>query len=156
MSYLADTNVVFRRVLASDPWYSLVKSAVDLLLLRGETIYACAQNLIEFHALATRSVEANGLGMTCTDARDQARVIESVFPLLPDIAAIYPQWCSLIDAHDVTGRQVYDARLVAGILAHGITHLLTLNPAHFRRFSEVTVVEPAELALMHTSTTSKN
>ena len=33
--------------------------------------------------------------------------------------------------------------LVAVMLAHGVTHLLTLNPTHFRRFSDlITIVEP--------------
>ena len=147
MPYLADTNIVFRRVLASDPRHVLVKSAMDLLLLQGETIHACSQNLMEFHALATRPIEANGLGMTSVDARNEAHVIESVFPLLPDVGSIYAQWCFLIDAYGVIGRQVYDARLVAVMLAHGISHLLTLNPTHFRRFGEITVVEPRQLLL---------
>lgn len=147
MPYLADTNVVFRRVLPSDPQHEVVKSAMDMLLLEAETIHACPQNLMEFHALATRPVEANGLGMSSVDARKQAYVIESVFPLLPDVASIYPQWCSLIDSYGVIGRQVYDARLVAVMLAHGISHLLTLNPIHFRRFDEITVVEPGEMIL---------
>jgi predicted nucleic acid-binding protein len=145
MRYLADTNIVSRRVLASDPQHGVVKSAVDLLFLQGETIYACPQNLMEFHALATRPVEANGLGMTSADARAEAQVIESVFPLLPDVASIYPNWCALIDAYGVIGRQVYDARLVAVMLAHGVSHLLTLNPAHFRHFGGITVVEPGSL-----------
>lgn len=41
---------------------------------------------------------------------------------------------------DVRGRQVYDARLVAVMLAHGITHILTFNGNHFRRFTGITVV----------------
>jgi len=39
MAYLADTNVVLRRILANDPLYTVVRAAVDRLLLRGETIY---------------------------------------------------------------------------------------------------------------------
>jgi hypothetical protein len=38
MRYLADTNIVSRRVLSSDPQHGLVKSAVDLLLLKEEKI----------------------------------------------------------------------------------------------------------------------
>jgi predicted nucleic acid-binding protein len=39
-------------------------------------------------------------------------------------------------------RQVFDDRLVAVMQAHGLTHLLTLDPAHFRRFPGLTVVDP--------------
>jgi predicted nucleic acid-binding protein len=103
--------------------------------------------MIEFHALATRPAEANGLGMTSAEARAQAQIIESVFPLLSDVASIYPHWCALIDAYGIIGRQVFDARLVAVMLAHGISHLLTLNPAHFRRYKGISVVEPDQLIM---------
>jgi predicted nucleic acid-binding protein len=35
------------------------------------------------------------------------------------------------------GRQVHDANIVATMLAHGETRLLTFNDADFRRFSSV-------------------
>jgi predicted nucleic acid-binding protein len=37
----------------------------------------------------------------------------------------------------VGGRQVHDANIVATMLAHGETRLLTFNEADFRRFSSV-------------------
>ncbi|HZO87056.1 MAG TPA: hypothetical protein VFB38_01865 [Chthonomonadaceae bacterium] len=61
MAYLADTNVCARRVLPSDPLYSIVKDAVDALILQGETAYVTAQNLVEFQALATRAWERPSL-----------------------------------------------------------------------------------------------
>ena len=48
-SYLADTNIVFRRVLVEDPLHGLVTSAVDTLIGQGNVIHSCPQNLIEFH-----------------------------------------------------------------------------------------------------------
>ena len=146
MAYLADTNVVFRRVIPSDPLHALAKTALDALLLQGETVYVTPQNLIEFQALATRPVEANGLGMSTAAASAVAQNIEALFPLLPDTPEVYPRWRALVDAHDARGRQVYDARLVAVMLVHGITHLLTLYASHFRRFTRITVVTPQQLA----------
>lgn len=145
MAYLADTNVVFRRVIASDPLHVLAKTALDALLLQGETVYVTAQNLIEFQALATRPIESNGLGMSTSEASAQARQIQALFSLLPETPDIYKEWRALVDAHDMRGRQVYDARLVAVMLAHGVTHLLTLNPTHFRRCGDIAVVEPQQL-----------
>jgi predicted nucleic acid-binding protein len=71
--------------------------------------------------------------------------MEAVFPLVEETPAVCFYWRTLMEHHEVRGRQVYDARLVAVMLAHGLTHLLTLNPAHFRRFSEITVVEPYQV-----------
>lgn len=145
MAYLADTNVVLRRILTNDPLYTVVRAAVDRLLLRGETIYITPQNLVEFRALATRPANANGLGMTTAQASAETQRIEALFPMAAETPAIYPLWRSLVDAHDVIGRQVFDARLVAVMQAHGLTYLLTLNPAHFRRFPGLTVVDPHDV-----------
>jgi len=142
MGWLTDTNVVFRRVLASDPLHEIVKTALDTLILRGERVHITAQNLVEFQALATRPAAANGLGMTPAQASMEAQQIEALFPLAAETPAIYPLWRTLVDTHGVVGRQVFDARLVAVMHAHGLTHLLTLNSTHFQRFPGITVVDP--------------
>lgn len=43
-------------------------------------------------------------------------------------------------------KQVHDARLVALMQAHGITHILTLNGSDFTRYPGITPVDPASLA----------
>ncbi len=145
MVYLADTNVAARRVLTADPAHAEIKRAVDALLLRGETVAITAQNIVEFQALATRPLEANGLGLTTAEANDEAWDMETIFPLLEEIPAVYTHWRALMERYDVRGRQVYDARLVAVMLAHGVTHILTTNASHFRCFLEIAVVEPKDL-----------
>jgi predicted nucleic acid-binding protein len=43
----------------------------------------------------------------------------------------------------VAGRQVHDANIVATMLAHGETRLLTMNRSDFRRFdARIEIVEP--------------
>lgn len=143
MAYLADTNIITRRVLPTDPQHSVVSAALLTLDRQGETVYITPQNLIEFQALATRPTATNGLGMTPAQASTEARRIEAVYSHLPDTPAIYPLWRNLVDTYAVVGRQVYDARLVAVMQAHGITHLLTLDPTDFRRYATIiTIVEP--------------
>jgi predicted nucleic acid-binding protein len=48
-------------------------------------------------------------------------------------------------AHGVQGKQVHDARLAALMLAHGITHILTLNGADFARYPGIVPIDPASL-----------
>jgi hypothetical protein len=45
-------------------------------------------------------------------------------------------------AHAVSGAQVHDARLVAAMHVHGLTHLLTLNVPDFTRYPGITIVHP--------------
>lgn len=145
MAYLADTNVAARWGLPNDPLYSTIRQAILILQAQREIVYITAQVLVEFHALATRPVESNGLGWTAAAARSEARNIEAVFPLLPEVDTIYPLWGALVDAYGIIGRQVYDARLVAVMQTHGISHILTMNGNHFRRFSGIVVVDPQSL-----------
>jgi len=147
MPYLADTNVVTRRVLPADAQHTLARTAIDRLLSRGETVYATAQILVEFRALATRPLAANGLGLTPEDASLRAQMIEAIFPLLPEVPSVYNNWRRLADTYRIVGRQVFDTRLVAVMLAHGVTHILTLDARHFQRFAAegIIVVEPHEV-----------
>lgn len=123
----------------------MIEAALNILMRRGDKLHTCPQNLVEFQALATRPVAVNGLGLTTQQANDKAHIIESFFTLLPDAPEIYPHWRNLITKYDVQGKQVHDARIVAVMLTYNITHLLTLNPSHFRRFTEITIVEPHTL-----------
>jgi predicted nucleic acid-binding protein len=43
----------------------------------------------------------------------------------------------------VLGKNAHDARLVAAMNVHGVTHLLTFNAADFRRFTTIQVMTPA-------------
>lgn len=66
---------------------------------------------------------------------------------MPNESAATLQWERLVRQYGVRGRAVHDAQLVAVMLTHGITHLLTLNDADFRRYAdEITVLHPRDLA----------
>ena len=59
--------------------------------------------------------------------------------------AIYPEWERLVIQYAVIGRNAHDARIVAAMKVHGITHLLTFNVGDFKRFQGITVVAPDEI-----------
>jgi predicted nucleic acid-binding protein len=68
-----------------------------------------------------------------------------MFPLLLDTSAIYPEWERLVSTYEVKGVNVHDARLVAAMLIHGLTHILTFNIDDFRRYVEITSVNPGDI-----------
>lgn len=147
ITYLGDTNVVFRWATPDDPLHSVCQAAVRNLYAQGDEIVITPQVIIEFWTLATRPKEANGLGLATTDAASLVKRLVNQFPLLPDSADIYPRWLALAETHNVIGRQVYDARLVAVMQTYGVTHLLTFNGSHFRRFSGIVIVDPTNVTL---------
>ncbi|MBY0514401.1 MAG: hypothetical protein K2P78_10870 [Gemmataceae bacterium] len=64
------------------------------------------------------------------------------FVLLADTSAVLPTWERLVSQFAVLGKNAHDARLVAAMMVHGVTHFLTFNDADFRRFTPVTALNP--------------
>jgi predicted nucleic acid-binding protein len=90
-------------------------------------------------------VDNNGLGLSPGYvARILARIERSV-ARLPDSDAVYAEWRRLVTVHEVSGKKAHDARLVAAMNVHGVSHILTFNGADFSRYAGVTVVDPHSL-----------
>jgi len=115
--------------------------AIDLLL-NNEIVSVIPQSLIEFWAVATRPETSNGLGLTVEEVAARISAIKSTLNLLPDVDGIFEEWERLVVQHQVLGKQVYDARLVAAMTVHGVTHLLTFNTNDFKRFTDITATSP--------------
>ncbi len=142
MAYLADTNILLRSIEPAHHLYERTVRAVETLLKQGETIYFCSQNVREFWNVCTRPAENNGLGMTPAQVRSEVENLEATLIFLPDDPAVYTEWRRLVEENSIVGVRVHDTNLVATMNVAGITHLLTLNPTHFRRFADITIVEP--------------
>jgi predicted nucleic acid-binding protein len=106
----------------------------------------CPAKPHRFWAIATRPVASNGLGLSLDAAGRELRRFKKLFSLKPDTPATYARWEGLVMKHGVMGKSVHDARLVAAMLEHGLTHALTFNADDFTRFGGViTVVTPAQV-----------
>ena len=68
MLCLLDTNVLLRGLDRRHPQCRNVRRALIALRRQGTDPCLAAQNLVEFRAVATRPVDANGLGMSCASA----------------------------------------------------------------------------------------
>ncbi len=122
-----------------------VAQSVSFLVTRGDELRVIAQNLIEFWAVATRPIIDNGLGLTVAQAEQELTKLKALFTILPDTADILPEREQLVVRHQVLGKQVHDARLVAAMKVHNVTHLLTFNTTDFKRFTGITVVSPSSI-----------
>ena len=145
MSYLLDTNILLRVSQTNSPMHQGAMLALSILRSNGETLYILPQNLIEYWAVATRPVAHNGLGYSVDEAENEIAEFKKLFAIVPDTASIFSEWEKLVKAHQVMGKQAHDTRIVAAMITHKITHLLTFNFADFKRFFEVTAVDPATI-----------
>ncbi len=104
-----------------------------------------AQILVEFWAVATRPVDANGLGMSCVWATAQIARMKRFFVILSENADVQPEWERLVAQHSVSGKKVHDARLVAIMNVHHVSRILTFNTADFSRYPGLTITDPSSL-----------
>lgn len=90
--------------------------------------------------------DQNGLGMSAPEVEAQCAQFEGLFSLMPDAPAIYGEWKSLVSRHAVMAKKAHDARIVASMKVHNVSHLLTFNVDDFKRFQEIiTVTAPKDL-----------
>lgn len=143
MLCLVDTNVLLRFADRSHPLHPSIRTAVRRLRQDRHTLQITSQNCIEFWNVATRPIERNGFGLTPSDAEGLLKLIERLFPVLPDSSEVYQEWRRLVIMFSVSGVQVHDARLVASMKVHAISHILTLNLEDFKRYTPEGIVAVA-------------
>jgi predicted nucleic acid-binding protein len=118
------------------------RRAFVTLRKQSQKLCIIPQNLIEFWAVATRPLASNGLGLTADEAERATKKLKRLFVLYPDTPTIFNAWENLVTKYQVMGKQAHDTRLVAAMIAHDLSHLLTFNTDDFKRFSEITAVDP--------------
>lgn len=143
--YLLDTNVVIRFCNSSDVQYSLATDAIAHLLANGDECFLTAQVLIEFWVVATRPIEVNGLGWTVEHTRTTIDQLLNRFPLLEESPQIFSNWLNLVTESNVLGKRTHDVRIIATMLAHGITHLITFNPGDFAITPNIAITHPQDV-----------
>ncbi|CAN5531482.1 hypothetical protein BH10ACI3_BH10ACI3_27550 [soil metagenome] len=145
MEVAVDSNIL---VFLADPrslFHDDSAAATSRLSKGGDSLVVFPQNLIEFWAVATRPVLSNGLGFTAAQVVAEIAQIRSIFRLIPETSQIYPEWQRLVTAHNVAGKNVHDTRIAAQMLVHGIESILTFNTKDFKRFANITALDPSDI-----------
>lgn len=138
--------MLLRSIELNHPMHTQAAEALNVLLEGDGLAYITTQNLIEFWNVATRPLKQNGLGMTVAQTDDELGKLQTLFNVLLDSPELYFAWRTLVTEYAVMGVQVHDTRLVAAMLVHGVTHILTFNTSDFNRFNElITVVHPSDI-----------
>ena len=117
-----------------------------ILRRKNERLVTSPQNFAEFWNVSTRPASARGgYGLSGAQTEQRVRILERMFGVAYDTPAVYPEWRRLVIEFGVSGVQVHDARLVALMSVHQITHILTLNAGDFARYRATTVVAPDQI-----------
>lgn len=148
LQYLIDSNVLLRTVEKGHPHHNAAVEAVSSLLVAKTTLCVVPQNLVEFWAVATRPTTARGLGLKPSQATKHITEFKASLVFLPETMAIFVEWERIVSMYAVEGKQAHDAKLVAAMKSHSLTHLLTFNTTDFRRYEageNIEVIDPVVL-----------
>ena len=130
MDYLVDTSVLVRAVHPPDPARATAVEALRTLRSSGHRLCVFPQNLAEFWFVCTRPVASNGLGYSFVRTRRYVSAFEPLFELFYETAEVYQEWRRLLDQHEISGCQLFDARLVAAATVNRFDYVLTFDVTH--------------------------
>jgi predicted nucleic acid-binding protein len=150
MAVLLDTNILVRLAQPHHPSAQVAARALKTLRSGNETLHITQQNIVEFWAVTTRPVDANGLGFTTQQAAEEVGALGRLFLLLPEVP-LQDAWERLVVDYRVSGKSAHDARLVASMVVHGVESILTFNTQDFLRYGEIRVLTVAAIRLNPTA-----
>jgi predicted nucleic acid-binding protein len=142
MRILLDSNILLRLSEPTHVQHSTAADAVRAYAVAGDRPVLVPQVLYEYWMVTTRPAAQNGRELTASEAHAEMMQFLGLYPLLEDEPVLFQNWFDLVHRHQVLGKNAHDARLVAAMMTHGLTHLLTFNSSDFRRFTDITVVTP--------------
>jgi predicted nucleic acid-binding protein len=132
-----DTNVLVATAVDVHPSHAAATAYVDRLAAEGATPCISPQICREFLVVLTRG-PVEGRAFTVDEALlvlEKAR--QSWTVLSEDLDGVL----DLVRKHEVKGKQVHDANIVATMLANGVRRLATLNIEDFKRFEDEIAIE---------------
>ena len=140
-----DTNILLTATDESRPNHEAARQLIAESGSRGLHLGTSGQVLREYLVVATRPVDANGLGLDTHDATDSVKAFLRYISLYEETRAVANNLRQLGLTHQLRGNRFHDANIVATMSAHGIRSLVTEDVSDFARFDDVDVVAVAEL-----------
>ena len=142
---LVDSNVLLRSIEPDHVQFDVARQSIYTLGTNGATLLIAPQIIYELWVVCTRPVEQNGVGLTIDDTAEEVSKILNHLVLLMEEPKVFLIWHQLVITNKVLGKRAHDARLIAMMLVHKVTHLLTFNTQDFQSFKDIVVLHPDEV-----------
>jgi predicted nucleic acid-binding protein len=140
-----DTNILLSATDESRPNHRLARHVIGSIYHHGIHLGISGQVMREYLVVATRAQEANGLGLSPTDALNNIDIMRQRLVFFEEIEGVANELRDLMMKHQLSGVKIHDANVAATMLTHNITKLITENPRDFSIFSEIQTTTLPEL-----------
>lgn len=128
-----DTNVLVNARIPGAPDHQAARANLERAFGAPEPLRISRQVIREYLAVVTRA-QPWPVNITREDALDDVSRLIGAFEILEESPLVTERLVTLCREVAVGGQQIHDANIVATMLAHGETRLLTFNSADFRRY----------------------
>jgi predicted nucleic acid-binding protein len=146
-SLFVDTNVLLTATDESRPLHSEALNLLSGITNRDKRLAASGQVVREYLVVATRPIENNGLGLSVTDAEANVTEFLRRLNLYDENEEVSRRLRQLATTHNLRGKRLHDANIVATMAVHGIHTLLTQNGADFAPFNDIAIVAIPDVAV---------
>lgn len=136
-----DTNVLIYSTVVQSPFHSSAMQRLKDLSSATVPLWVSRQILREYLAGITRP-GSHTTPISATQACADVITFERRFLIAEDGPSVTSQLLKLLASIPCAGKQVHDANIVATMLAHGVTTLLTHNVVDFQRFGSLITIMP--------------
>lgn len=129
-----DTNVFLAATDTNRDAHADAKKFLKDAVTGGWRAFATSQVSREYWVVATRPVEDNGLGLSPDDALHNTAAFQRMVQLLPEDRETHERLAGLVRSHELKGKRIHDANLIAVMAVNGLRRIKTYNPRDFRLF----------------------
>ncbi|MDZ7578938.1 MAG: PIN domain-containing protein [Candidatus Nanopelagicales bacterium] len=140
-----DTNILVAATDSTRTCHSSALAVFNSWPSAGAILVSSSQVLREYASVATRPIDANGLGLSPELCAANISAFLKRVSLLPDDERAVSKWLDMMVASGARGRAVHDAAIVASAVARDVRLLLTVDVdmlARFRKFVPVSGLMP--------------
>ena len=140
-SVFIDTNVLVYATLAHSPLQQAAQQAIQTQAQAGTTLWISRQIIREYLAVLTRP-QTFSLPVPIATLINEITSFESQYQIAEDGPQVTKGLLNLITQIPTGGKQIHDANIVATMLSHSVTQILTHNIGDFNRYSSLIIVIP--------------
>lgn len=142
-TWFLDTNILLSATNESRPSHAAIHRLFREANEQGGHLAMSGQIAREYLVIATRPIRENGLGVNLSDALKNIEEFCRATVFLHEGASVHNSLVTLLKSHPVSGKRIHDANVVATMVSHGITVLVTENFVDFQGFNQVEARSPS-------------
>ncbi len=135
-----DTNVLLTATDESRPFHREATRLLTGDVVQSLGLAVSGQVLREYLVVATRPVNQNGLGLGIQGATSNVNEFLRSLDMYSETEEVPGRLRQLALAHDIHGKRLHDANIVATMEAHGIRALVTQNADDFAPFVGIAIL----------------